>query len=108
MAAFSWSATPGCQTNGDVASIACLEPLLKNAIFSLVSLSGLALFLMLVVGGFNFLLSGGDQKKLEKAKSTITTAIIGLVVVVMAYLIIRTIEVFTGVNVTNFKINYAP
>jgi hypothetical protein len=100
MAVFDWGE---CVTNG-AATISCFEPMLKNVIISLVSLSGLALFLMLLVGGFNFLLAGGDQKKLDKAKSTISSAIIGLVIIIVAYLILQTIQVITGVNVTTFQI----
>lgn len=101
----TWS---GCFENlpdaQNVATIKCLEPLFKNVVLAVVSFSGIALFIMLLVGGFNFLFSGGDQKKLEKARSTITSAVIGLVVIVSAYLIVRTIGVFTGVNVTQFNV----
>lgn len=101
----TWS---GCFENlpnaNQVATIRCLEPLFKNVVTAVVSLSGVALFIMLLIGGFNFLFSGGDQKKLEKARGTITNAIIGLVIIVSAYLILRTVSVFTGVNVTQFNI----
>src|SRR3990167_1863481 len=49
----------------DVASIKCIEPLLINIIGAIVSLAAVAFFVMLLVGGFNFLFSGGDPKKLE-------------------------------------------
>jgi len=88
----------------DVATIKCLEPLFSNLVISMVFLVGIALFVMMLVGGFGFLFSGGDQKKLEQAKGTLTNAIIGLVVIVAAYLILRTIGVFTGVDVTTFTI----
>jgi len=96
----SWA---GCLQQ-DAATIQCLEPLFANAIISVAALVGVALFVMLVVGGFKFLLSGGDQKQLESAKNTVTYAIIGLVVIVVAFLILKTIQVFTGVNVTKFEI----
>ncbi|MFZ5845723.1 MAG: pilin [Patescibacteria group bacterium] len=101
-----YAATPwgSCVEQG-AATIGCLEPLFRNVVGAIVALSGVALFIMLLVGGFNFLFSGGDQKKLEAAKNTISHAIIGLVVIVSAYLILRTIKVFTGVDVTQFNIN---
>lgn len=101
-AATSWG---GCLENTDVATIQCLVPLFGNLVQGVLVLSGVALFVMLVVGGYNFLLSGGDQKKLEMAKGTLTNAVIGLVVIVAAYLIIKTVSVFTGVTtVTQFTI----
>ncbi len=87
-----------------VASIQCIVPLLTNVIRAVVSLGAVALFVMLLVGGFNFLFSSGDQKKLEAARGTVTQAIIGIVVMSLAYLIILTIETFTGVKVTDFTI----
>jgi Type IV secretion system pilin len=91
-----------------VASIKCLESLFSHVVQALVALAGVALFIMLLVGGFTFLFSGGDQKKLEAAKGTITNAIIGLVIIVCAYLILRTIQTFTGVTVTEFQVNPPP
>ncbi|MBU1326583.1 hypothetical protein KKB64_00150 [Patescibacteria group bacterium] len=96
----SWA---DCADTG-AATVGCLEPIFVNVVRALVSLAGVALFVMLIIGGFNFLFGGGDQKKLEQAKGTITNAVFGLVVIVCAYLILKTIKVFTGVDVTQFKI----
>jgi hypothetical protein len=98
-----WSDTPGCINQG-VATFKCFEPLFKNVVVALTALVGVALFVMLIVGGYGFLLSGGDQKKLEKARGTLTAAITGVVIIVIAYLILLTIQYFTGVNVTQFTI----
>lgn len=87
-----------------VATIQCFESLFTNVLAAVVGLSALALFLMFVAGGFSFLFSGGDQKKLEQAKGTLTNAIMGLVIIVAAYLLLSTIGVFTGVDVTKFTI----
>lgn len=87
-----------------VASIASLETLFSNIVRIVMSLGAVALFLMFVVGGFSFLFSGGDQKKLEQARGTLSNAIIGLVIIVTAYLLIKFIGVFTGTNITTFTI----
>ncbi|KKU82963.1 MAG: hypothetical protein UY10_C0018G0002 [Microgenomates group bacterium GW2011_GWA2_47_8] len=81
----------------DVATIQSLETLFGNVVGVIVQLSVVALFIMFIVAGFSFLFSGGDAKKLEQARGTFTNAIIGLVVVIAAYLILRIISVFTGV-----------
>lgn len=88
----------------DVPTFASLETLFENVVRAAVSLAVVALFLMLLTGGFSFLFSGGDPKKLEQARGTLTNAIIGLVVIISAYLILRIIQVFTGVEVTKFTI----
>lgn len=91
--------------NGDVATFQSLESVFSNVVQAITALVGVAVFIMFVVGGFNFLFAGGDQKKLEKARGTLTSAIIGVVVIVAAYLILRTIGVITGVpSITTFTV----
>jgi len=93
----------------EVATITCLEPLFANIIRGVMALSGVALLIMLLVGGFNFLFSGGDPKKLEAAKGTIGSAFLGLIVIIMAFVILNAIGTFTGVTeVTKFQINVSP
>ncbi len=101
-----WDCFESLPNAEEVATIRCIVPLFTNLVQGVLALSGVALFVMLLVGGFHFLLSGGDQKKLEAAKGTLTGAIIGLVVIVTAYLIIKTVEVATGVPVTQFELNF--
>jgi hypothetical protein len=91
-----------CSIDG-VAQITCLVPLVANVIRVVVSLGAVALFVMLLAGGFNFLFSAGDQKKLEAARGTVTQAIMGIVIMSVAYLIIKTIQVFTGVDVSTIQ-----
>ncbi len=91
-------------TIGGAATLQCFEPIFTGVVQALTALIGVALFIMFIIGGYGFLFSGGDQKKLEKARGTLTAAITGVVVIVIAYLILRTIQLFTGVNVTQFTI----
>jgi hypothetical protein len=93
-----------CVVN-DAATFKCLEPIFTNLVGAILSLSGVALFVMFLVGGFGFLFSGGDPKKLEQSRGTLSNAVIGLVVIVAAYLILRIISSFTGVtSITTFEI----
>lgn len=91
-----------CSVEG-VVQITCIIPLITNIIRAVISLGAVALFVMLLVGGFNFLFSGGEQKKLEAARGTVTQAIVGIIIMSVAYLIIKTIELFTGVNITTLQ-----
>lgn len=67
-------------------------------------LSGIALFVMLLSGGFKYITSGGDPKAAQAAQQTITYALLGLIVIVSSVLILRVIETFTGVRLTDFNI----
>ncbi len=68
------------------------------------TIAGLAVFVMFLVGGFQYLTSMGDPKGAESAKNTLTYAVLGLVLVIAAWFIIQFIETFTGVTVTIFEI----
>lgn len=97
-------------TNADgVATIGCLEQLFKSVAQALIAFAGLGFFVMLLIGGFNFLFAGADHKKLEKARGTLTGAITGLVIIALSFLILSSIGVITGIpDLMIFKVNYAP
>jgi hypothetical protein len=56
-------------------------------IFSLVV--GVVAVIMIIVGGFRYITSGGDSNNVTAAKNTILYAIIGLVIVALAQFIVR-------------------
>lgn len=87
-----------------VAKLSDLEGVFGNVVQAVLGFAGVALFLMLVTGGFKFITAGGDPKAVESAKQTLTYAILGIVFVASAFLILRLIEEFTGAPVTEFKI----
>lgn len=90
--------------SNDPAQLSDLEALFGNAVSAILGLAGIVLFLMLIVGGFRYITSGGDPKSAGAARGTLTFAIIGLVVIAGAFLILRFIEDLTGAQVTQFKI----
>ncbi len=63
----------------------------------LYSLVGLALFIMVLVNGFKYLFSGVNPELKEQANKGLTFAVIGFVVIVLAYVII----VFIGNLIPN-------
>ncbi|MBI2551398.1 hypothetical protein HYV73_03595 [Candidatus Uhrbacteria bacterium] len=54
----------------------------------ILGLLGIILFFLLMYGGFMYLTAAGDEKKTQKGKDTVRTAIMGLVIVVAAYAIV--------------------
>lgn len=81
-----------------------IERIFSNIVAAVIGFAGIVLFIMLIIGGLQWATAGGDPKKAEMARKTLTSAIIGLVLVAMALLIIRLIESFTGVTVSEFVI----
>lgn len=96
-----WSGA--CVKDG-VATIQGLGCVFQNIAQVIVYFAGIVFFFMFIKGGFQYLTSGGDPKKTAKATSTLTMSIVGLVGVIISFLIIKFIQNFTGVNVTDFVI----
>lgn len=80
------------------------EGLFANVLGAILGLAGIVLFMMLILGGFKYISSGGDPKAAAGARQTMTHAIMGLILVASAYLILLLIEVFTGASLTNFRV----
>lgn len=66
--------------------------------------AALAAFFYLILGGFQWITSGGDKAGTEAAREKITAAFIGLAIVVCAWAIMRLIEVFFGLSIIGGEI----
>ncbi len=58
---------------------------------------GIVLFGLLLYGGFTWLTSAGDPDKIKKATDTMFNAVIGVGIIVFAYVATRIIAGFFGV-----------
>lgn len=68
-----------------------LEYVFDKGLEAIFALGGLVAFVYLIVGGFKYLTAGGDEKAIMAAKQTLTWAIIGLLIVVFSFLILKTL-----------------
>ena len=55
----------------------------------MITIIGIISVIMLIIGGFRYVLSGGDSKNTTAAKDTILYAIIGVVVALLSYSIMN-------------------
>ena len=78
--------------------------LIRAAVIGILAVAALVFFIMLLVGGLKYILSGGDKGKTESARGQITAALIGLVIVFAAWAILQLMSTFIGVDFTNFTI----
>ena len=62
-------------------------------------------FIMLLIGGIRWITAGGDEKAVGSARNMITAALIGLVIVLVAYALIRLVETFFGLNIISEGVN---
>ncbi len=53
--------------------------------------AGLIAVLFLIIGGFRYITSAGNEETAEQAKKIIVNAIIGIVVIILSFVIVRVI-----------------
>jgi len=64
--------------------------------------AAIALLVYLVIGGLGMMLSRGDPKAMQSAQAKITNAVIGFVIVFVAYLLVVLIGQLFGLRGTSF------
>ena len=92
----------GCTT--DCAGLIQLEALFKQIVSISVGLAFIALVVVLIWAGIRFLTSGGEPNAIKSASQTVTWGLLGILFLVIAWLVLQLIGVFTGFPVTTFDI----
>lgn len=64
----------------------------------LMPLAGIILLFVFIWGGYEFIMSQGEPEKLKSAKAKITTGIIGFILLVISYVIVRTLAFVFGLG----------
>lgn len=86
-------------------SITDLGAAVISGVRALIAVAGLLFFVMLVVGGIQYVLSGGDKVGATAARDRITHALIGIIIVAAAFAITALVSAVTGFNALNVSIN---
>lgn len=93
--------TPGAALGGANASIAkFISPLINNILI----LGGIVAFGAIILAGFNYITGAGDKNKVAQAQNMLNYAIIGLVLIVAAYVITNLIGQLIGFNFFNQQV----
>lgn len=92
-----------CVVDG-VPTLKCLEVVFGNILFMSSAFIIFALFVMFVMGAFNYLTSFGNPERIKKAQGTLKFAIVGFVLFLSSYLILNIIDIlFLGGQGKIFK-----
>lgn len=86
---------PGCTAAG-VGAVVDIGKVIGSGLNILMFVAFVAALVFLVIGGIKWILSGGDKEGATKAKETITSALIGLAVVLGAWILINIVLNFFG------------
>jgi len=82
----------------EVPTLKCLEPLFENVLGALAGLVFVILLAMFVMGSIGWLTAGDNAEKLKKARGTFFSAIVGLVIISLSYLVINILGSFLGIE----------
>jgi hypothetical protein len=86
---FQITDNPGqCNLAGEDAT-SKIDSIVHTIVNLLSAVVGIVAVIMIIVGGFRYITSGGNDTSVTSAKNTILYAIIGLVIVALAQLIVR-------------------
>ncbi len=66
--------------------------------------AAIVFFFILVIGGIQWIASGGDKAQTEAARNRITAALVGLVIVFAAWAIVALINTFFHVDIFSLSI----
>jgi len=66
--------------------------------FFLIPIAGVILLLIFIWAGYDFMMSEGSPEKIKSAQAKITTGVIGIILLVSSFLIVRVIEMIFGIR----------
>jgi hypothetical protein len=81
-----------------------IQGMISGAVKLVMIVAALVFFFLLIVGGIQWMTSGGDKAATESARGRITAALIGLVIVFSAWAIATLLQALFGVDIFNLVI----
>lgn len=76
-----------------------LGGLIQNVLAIVLFIAGLLAFVYLIIGGLQWITSGGDMKAAASARDKITSALVGMIIIVAAFAITLVLEKVFGICV---------
>ena len=91
---------PGLPFTAETAGIDT-ENLISTVVGFLTIVAGISFILYFIIAGFSWITAGGDPEKVKKAQANITNALIGLIIVAIAYTVTAIIGSILGFDILN-------
>ncbi|MBI3366386.1 hypothetical protein HY041_02030, partial [Candidatus Roizmanbacteria bacterium] len=88
----------GQAIQGPLVGINKVGDLVSKVLEFLIPLGGIALLIVIIWGGYDFMMSRGTPEKLKSAQAKITAGIIGFVLLAVSFLLIKLIEKIFGLE----------
>lgn len=72
--------------------------LISSGVKFAIAIAGLLLLIYLIYGGFQLMTSAGDPAKMKSAKEILTRAVVGFVIIFIAYWVIQLVGIAFGIT----------
>lgn len=92
----------GQRIQGPLVGIEKVADIVNKIVSFLIPLAAVILFIVLVWGGINLIFSEGNPEKIKSARGKITAGVIGFLLLLFAYLIVKVISSIFGIGVGIF------
>ncbi len=84
-----------------VAPYSNIGDILSAALQISLIVAGLIVLMMIIMGGIQYMTSGGDKEQAQAAQKRITAALVGLVIIVSAYALAVLLEKVFGISIVS-------
>ena len=89
---------PKCNDPNTPTSLRCIPYFIGNLADKAFIFAGICAVFFVAFGGIKLITSSGDPQRVESAKKTLTFAIIGLLIILLSFVIIKFTAKVTNVN----------
>jgi len=87
----------GCIVDG-IPTLRCIPAIFGNLINTGIALAGIVAVFFITTSGIKFITSGGDPGRVAEARRTLTFAVVGLLIVVLSFTILKVVGKITGTD----------
>lgn len=79
-------------------SVDSLGKIITKLLGFLMPMAGIVLLFVLISGGYDYIISQGNADKVKSAQGKITSGIIGFILLIISFLVVRLIAVIFGLG----------
>ena len=79
-------------------SVDSLGKIITKTLSFIMPMAGIILLFVLISGGYDYMMSQGNADKMKSAQAKITSGIIGFILLIVSFLIVRVIAMIFGLG----------
>jgi len=88
----------GQSIQGPLQGINNIGDIVNKVVTFMIPLAGIILFFVIIWGGYDFLMSQGQPEKMKSAQAKITTGLVGFILLIVSYIVVKLIARIFGVG----------